>query len=140
MQALSTQNNGGCSSSSSNSSTDETHEQNLGCDSLACDTGSSITEYATAISPSSSSSCGNHSVENCIVSRNFNNNTSTTAANVAINNNNNNNCDMIKNNNNQMHVTTTPVEIGNELEPTASSLLIDQQSPLLRGVNLRKLK
>lgn len=139
MQALSTQNNGGSSSSSSNSSTDETHEQNLGCDSLACETGSSINEYATAISPSSSSSCGNHSVENCIVSRNFNNNTSTTAT-VAINNNNNNNCDMIKNNNNnQMHITT-PIEIGNEVDTNAAStLLIDQQNTLLRGVNIGEM-
>lgn len=137
MQALSTQNNGG-SSSSSNSSSDETHEQSLGCDSLACETGSSIAEYTTAISPSSSSSCGNHSVENCIVSRNFNNNTSSTAT-VAINNNNNNNCDMIKNNNNnnQMHVTTTPIEIDNEVEPAA--VLIDQQNALLRGVNIGEM-
>lgn len=134
MQALSTQvgvhSGGSCSSNSSSASTDE-HEHNLGCDSLTCETGSASIvdqqQHATAMSPSSS--CGNHSVETCNVSRqhqlNFNNNTT-----IAISNN--NNCDTIKNNNNQTHVTT-PIEIVNEVE---SAVLIDQQNALLRGVNI----
>lgn len=143
MQALSTQNHhsgGSCSSNSSSASTDDAHEHNLGCDSLTCETGSSIGEQhtTTAMSPSSSSSCGNHSVENCNVSRqqqqqSFNNNTT-----IAISNN--NNCDTIKNNNNQTHVAT-PIEIVNEVESAATSaVLIDQQNALLRGVNIGKCR
>lgn len=135
MQALSTQKNGSSSSNSSSTSTDDAHEHNLGCDSLTCETASPIIEHATTMSPSSSSSCGNHSVENCNFSQqhqqlNFSGNTTT----VAINNNNNNNCDMVKNNNSQ-----TPIEIASEGEaamPAAGSTIIDQQNALLRGANI----
>jgi hypothetical protein len=135
MQALSTQKNG--SSSSNSSTSNDEHEHNLGCDSLTCETASPIIEHATTMSPSSSSSCGNHSVENCNFSQQQQLNFSSSTTSVAISNNNNNNCDT-KNNNNQTHVGT-PIEIASEAEaaiPAAASVLIDQQNALLRGVNI----
>lgn len=143
MQALSTQKNGS-SSNSSSTSTDDAHEHNLGCDSLTCET-SSIIEHATTMSPSSSSSCGNHSVENCNFSQQQQLNFSGNTTSVAISsNNNNNNCDTVKNNNNQTHVGT-PIEIVSETEATmptvaAASVLIEQQNTLLRGVNICESK
>ena len=135
MQALSTQKNGNASSNSSISA-DDVHEQKIG-DSLICETApSTIEQAATAMSPSSSSSCGNQSVENCNFSQqhqlNFNNNPPTT---VAINNN--NNCDMVKNNNNLAHVAA-PMEITNDVEGP-SSAMIDQQNSLLRGANIGEI-
>lgn len=111
MQALSSTQSG------SNGSPDDSNEHS-GNDSAAGDTGT--TAESTSCVESSTGS-----------SQHINNNT------IAINNN---NCDTIKNNN-QAVTAVTPLEIStvvNEVEAVPAVALIEQQSALLRGVNIGK--
>lgn len=111
MQALSS------TQSSSNGSPDDSNEHNGNgiSETSSCETGTST----------DGSTCGGH-VENGIgSSQHINNNT------IAINNN---NCDTIKNNN--QTVTAAPLEMVNDVEAVPAVALIEQQSALLRGVNI----
>lgn len=115
MQALSS------TQGSSNGSPDDSNEHNGNgiSESSSCDAGT-LTENTSSI--------GNH-VENGIGSSlHINNNT------IAINNN---NCDTIKNNN-QTVTVTAPLDIStlNDVEAVPAVALIEQQSALLRGVNI----
>lgn len=116
MQALSS-----TTQSSSNGSPDDSIEHN----------GSGISESSSCEpgTPTENSSCGGH-VENGSGSsqQHINNNT------IAINNN---NCDTIKNNN-QTVTVAAPLDIStvNDVESIPAVALIEQQSALLRGVNI----
>jgi hypothetical protein len=117
MQALSS------TQTSSNGSPDDSIEHNgngILETSSSCETGT-ITENST---------CGNQ-VENSTGSQHINNNT------IAINNN---NCDTIKNNNQTVTAAATiaPLEMFNDVEAVPAVALIEQQSALLRGVNIGK--
>jgi hypothetical protein len=111
MQALSSS-----QTSSSNSSPDESIEHN----------GNGLAECEPGVTTESSSSCGSH-VDN-VSSQHINNNT------IAINNN---NCDTIKNNNQAVTAAAAaPLDMVNDVEAVPAVALIEQQSTLLRGVNI----
>jgi hypothetical protein len=109
MQALSSS-----QTSSNNSSPDESIEHNGNGLADPC-------EGATESSSSCSSQVDNSS------SQHINNNT------IAINNN---NCDTTKNNNQTVTATAAPLDMVNELEAVPAVALIEQQSALLRSVNI----
>lgn len=110
-------------SSTQSSSPDDSTENNgngISETSSSCETGT----------PSEITSCSSQA-ENGNGSQHINNNT------IAINNN---NCDTIKNNNHTVTATTTPLDIStvNDVEAVPAVALIEQQSALLRGVNIGK--
>jgi hypothetical protein len=117
MQALSS------TQTSSNGSPDDSNEPNGNgiSESSSCETGT-IAE---------NSSCGSHVENGTGSSQHINNNT------IAINNN---NCDTIKNNNQTVTAaalaTAAPLEMVNDVEALPAVALIEQQSALLRGVNI----
>lgn len=144
MQALNSSQNS--NNSINTSSSEDCHqEQQCSSDQIAtsCDP---MATSCGSIENNTSPSVTNH-VENTIVNnqqQHINNNT------IAINNN---NCDTIKNNNQVVTATTattttlshlpasaTPIEMANEVEAAPAMALIDQQSALLRGVNMGKWK
>lgn len=105
-------------SSTQGSSPDESIEHNGNGLSDACEPGTTN---------ESSSSCGSQA-ENGQSSQHINNNT------IAINNN---NCDTIKNNNQTVTVAAAaPLEMVNDVEAVPAVALIEQQSALLRSVNI----
>jgi hypothetical protein len=135
MQALNSSQNSNNSINTSSTEDCQQEQQQSGDTILSCEMTTSGVENNT------STSVANH-VENTVVNnqQHINNNT------IAINNN---NCDTIKNNNQVVTATTishlstsaSPIEMVNEVEAAPAMALIDQQnSALLRGVNMGKIK
>jgi hypothetical protein len=110
MQALSSSQN-----SSNNSSPDESIEHN----------GNGLADPCEATTESSSS-CSSQ-MDNSSSSQHINNNT------IAINNN---NCDTTKNNNQTVTAIAAPLDMVSEVEAVPAVALIEQQSALLRSVNI----
>lgn len=120
MQALSS-----TTQTNSNGSQDESLVENNG-------NGSSESPSCEPGTPSESSSCGSQAENSTGSSQHhINNNT------IAINNN---NCDTIKNNNQTVTVPASlDISTVNDVEAIPAVALIEQQSALLRGVNIGEL-